>query len=208
MNNENNFNISLLTLNPKKKSNSEINNTGTTRNVDIMSNNKTDWKKSISDKLIRRIVRHRENRIDSIRMNKEEILNEIRYEEMLSDHMDDELLQLSEYFDKFVNLFESEGEYQLETMGKWNISVCPKCFYPMVFAAGRATCLNLCFQYSLPDDLINEYFTLDNFMDMIITTLKLHSKCLEVNNDVPEVLIFDDDLTVVCPKCFKEDLYS
>ena len=61
------------------------------RKMDITEKNKINWKKSVSDRLMRRIVRQRTDRVDSIRLNKEEIVNEIMYEEMIDSQIDDQV---------------------------------------------------------------------------------------------------------------------
>ena len=178
------------------------------RDMNIMEN-KSDWKKFISDRLVRRMMKQRGDRMDSIRLNKEEIINELRYEEILSDHMDDECMILSEYFDKLLVLFENDrlnpGEYLIETHKNSNVSVCPACSYPVILTATKIICLNLCYEYNLPQNLIDEEFTLDNFLDLYSKTRQAHWNCIDIYNEGVQLLVFDDDVHLVCGKCFREN---
>jgi hypothetical protein len=159
-----------------------------------------DWKKVMSDKLMRRMIDQRKWRLDSIRNSKDEILRELRFEEMLSEHFDEDSL-LSELFDKLVSLFENEmvDAYQLEVYNNKNISVCPKCSYPVILTEKRILCLNLCFEYNIPNGLINDGFTLDNFVDLVSKVYSSHANCLL--RDPPQLLEFEDDVHLVCGKC-------
>jgi hypothetical protein len=159
-----------------------------------------DWKKLMSDKLMRRMMDQRKWRLDSIRNSKDEILREIRFEEMLTEHFDEDAI-LSELFDKLVSLFENEmvDAYQMQVYNNKNISVCPRCSYPVILTEKRILCLNLCFEYCIPQNLINDGFTLDNFVDLVSKVYSSHPNCLF--NDSPQLLIFEDDVHLVCGKC-------
>lgn len=174
--------------------------------IGIMDTQK-DWKKIMSDKLMRRMIQQRRWRVDSIRNNKDEILKELRYEEILNEQFDEDYL-LSELFDKLVDLFEKEDvdSYQMEIYNNPHISVCPKCSYPVILTNKRILCLNLCFEYLISSGFINDSFTLDNFVDLISKVYSSHSGCL--NQDQPQLLIFEDDIQVVCGSCLGSNIQN
>jgi hypothetical protein len=204
---ENHFfpNSNLFHLNKSKDNNNNSNKNY--NDIPLLDNPRVgimdtqrDWKKVMSDKLMRRMIDQRKWRLDSIRNSKDEILRELRFEEMLSEHFDEDAI-LSELFDKLVSLFENEmvDAYQLEVYNNKNISVCPKCSYPVILTEKRILCLNLCFEYNIPNGLINDGFTLDNFVDLVSKVYSSHPNCLL--RDSPQLLEFEDDVHLVCGRC-------
>src|SRR5690242_19473796 len=65
-----------------------------------LTDSNNDWKKVVGDRLIKRIMKYKDQRYDLIRESKDEILKEIQYENFMHCYGDEENLLLSEYFDK------------------------------------------------------------------------------------------------------------
>lgn len=181
---------------------------------DIKTNQFTDWKKVMSDKLVKRIMRYREDRIDSIRDRKEEILNDLKDDlnmdfNNVNDYPDcnmnminsDEDMILNICFDRVLSLFEnnviSTGEYEMEMYNNENVSFCPICSYPVIYTNVKVLCLNLCFEYNIPQGIINGGFTLENFVDSFSQVYKDHKNC----SSQIELLIFEDEVNFICVKC-------
>ncbi len=182
-----------------------------TRNMDIIDKSKVDWKKNVSERLIRRMMRQREDRMDSIRLKKDEIIDEIMKDEKLDLHMDDRTYYINEIYDRYSSLLDNLGEleeFHLETFDKFHISICLNCNFPVVLCGNMATCVNLCFQHYLPENLIGRDYTMDNFVEELFSVWRKHDKCFIKNNNSPEVLIFEDNLEIVCGICFREGFYN
>lgn len=164
-----------------------------------------DWNQIVSDKLIKKISKYREERMSLIRDSKEEIINQIRHEDFMDNYCKEDSILLSEYFDKILVLFESNliGQYELEIATDRNISTCPFCFYPAIFASNKICCLNLCFDYSLSNRMINVNFSVDNFIDLLNKTYQTHKTCIKSPHDI-KVLQFEDDLNIVCGPCLQQ----
>ncbi len=186
------------------------------KNGEVQNRNKSlEWKKSMSDKLIRRMAKQRLERMDNIRMNKEEIINAMVVEE-LEENFDSPPLEvdmLSDLFEKFMNLFEnkitSDELFTYEHAMNSNLSICPFCFDIVISTPTRVVCLSLCFQFNIPHNLLGEHFTLDNFMDLFHQTVKAHMNCF-IKPDCRDfsLLIFDNDINFACVKCLQqEELY-
>ena len=178
------------------------------RNVDLTLNKISDWKKVVADRVVRRINERRENRFDSILSSKKEILDEIKHENLITGYCEADNLELSDYFDKILTLFESDKiisrEYELEVCLNSNISVCPICSYPVILASNKVICMNLCFEYFVNSNIFNQNFTLDNFVDLYAETYRNHRHCLNFVNF--EMLYFESEVSLICGKCFKESL--
>lgn len=177
-----------------------------TKMRDIMENKNKNWQKIVSDRLVKRIMKYREDRIDNIRLNKEEIINEFRIDSMIDDYNEDILL--SEYFDKILSLFEnktiSDGEYELELGNNSNISFCPLCFYPVISTNKKVICLQLCFEFSIPKEAFSFDFTLENLMDLFHRTLKEHMVC----HSPISVINVENEVNLVCEKCFINEYFN
>jgi hypothetical protein len=178
------------------------------RNMDIMDRGKVEWKKNVSERLIRRMMKQREDRMNSIRLKKEEIINELLYDQHLDLHLDEKTYFLLEIYDKYESLLENLEEYHLETFDKWHISTCLNCSYPVVLCGNMATCVNLCFQHYLPENLISRDYSMDNFVEELFRVWRKHDKCFIRNNSAPEVLIFEDNVEIVCGYCFKQGTFD
>jgi hypothetical protein len=178
---------------------------------DLSVSSANDWKKMVSDKLVKRISKHREDRMDSVRLHKGRILEEIVYENAINDHCEEDNLILSDYFDKILSLFEQDKistcEYEYELCRDSNISVCPFCSYPAILNKNKVLCLNLCFEYNLNQGYIHDNFNFDNFIDLLASTYKEHRHCFSYDNRF-DILYFEESLQIVCLKCFSECLYN
>jgi hypothetical protein len=201
--------IKITNLNNNTNLYNEALNNDSVRNMNIIEN-KTSWKKCVSDKLVRRMMRYREDRIDNLRLNKEDILNEVRYEEMIVEMNDQESQILSDYFDRVKYLIDNNsfttGEYELEFHKNSLISICPICSYPVILTTKKILCLNLCFEFIVHNNFINENFSLDNFVDILGRTYREHQNCFRYGKYNFQLLIFDDNFNIVCEKCFYEYL--
>lgn len=211
----NSFNYNTF---PFQSQNGHINKTSTPPNNQLydqsvvrdmnICDNKTDWKKVVSDRLVRRMMKYREERIDRVRLNKNEIINEVMNDEMLEEGFDEEGMLLSVYFDRVLSLFEeSEEEYQMEVSQDSNVSVCPMCYYPVIKTSKKILCLNLCYEYEIPPFMFHSGFTLDNFIDILGRTYQDHRQCLIKSGERLEIIMFEDDAHIICGKCFKDKLY-
>ena len=173
-----------------------------------LQNSNSDWKKVVSDRLVSRIMKYREQRVDFIRVNKDEILKDIQYDQVMDYYGDEDNLMMSEYFDKILQLFENQvispGEYEIELGCNSNISTCPLCYYPVILTSRKILCSNLCFQYDIPNNIINADFSLDNFVDLLGRACNEHKACINTSNATMELLIFEDDANIVCSKCLNE----
>lgn len=184
-------------------------NMGEIQNRQIKSH---DWKKSMSDKLMRRIGKQRQLRMDNIRMNKEEIIQAMLVEENEENFETPpiEVDMLSDLFEKFMNLFEnkiiSDNDFTYELEVNSNLSICPLCYDIVISTPNKVVCLSLCFQFNIPENLLGEYFTLDNFIDLFNQTLKSHKNCfVEPNCRDISLLIFENDINFICVKCLKQE---
>ena len=177
------------------------------RNTDLTSNKISDWKKIVADRVVRRINERRENRFDSILSSKKEILEEIKHENLINGYCHADNLELSDYFDKILTMFESDKiisrEYELEVCLNSNISVCPICSYPVILASNKVICMNLCFEYFINSNFFNQNFTLDNFVDLYAEIYRNHKHC--INFAKFEMLFFENEVSLICGKCFKEN---
>lgn len=178
-----------------------------TRNI-FDSSDKINWKKTVADKLVQRITRHRERRMDDIRMNKPEIISEVHYEEMLTDNIDEENLLMSDFYNRLFRIWENANgpneEYEIE-LNSESVSICPICSYPVVYLMKKIICLNLCFEYVLPSGSINSNFTLDNFVDIYRRTYRDHELCMRESKYKLGLLFLNDDaecdVSIYCEKC-------
>jgi hypothetical protein len=181
------------------------------RNTDLTANPFSNWKKVFADKVVRRFNDRRESRIDSIIFSKQEILEEIKHENLINGYCLEDNLILEEYFDKLLFLFESDKvnsrEYELEVCLNSNISVCPFCSYPVVLIANKVICMNLCFEYIVNPIIFNENFSLDNFVDLLADTYRNHKNCINSFLFTKfELLFFENEVSFICGRCFKESL--
>lgn len=171
---------------------------------DIKQSNTKDWKKLMSNRLVDRIMKYREQRIDDIREKKFEILKGLKQEDDLDFCMEEDGL-MSEFFDRILMLFEdrmigdsSSLEYTAEVGNNTNISFCCHCGYPVVLVGNRVACMNFCFELNIDPHTFNENFTLDNLMDIYSHTYRSHKQCGSSLN----LLVFENDISFVCSKCF------
>ena len=150
----------------------------TIRNTDISINKISCWKKVFADKVAKRIQERRESRFESILYSKNEIIEDMKYDNIINCYCEQDNLVLSEYFDKILALFESDKinsrEYELEVCMNSNISVCPICSYPVILTSNKVICMNLCIEYFVNSNIFNENFSLDNFIDLLAETYKNH----------------------------------
>lgn len=173
---------------------------------DIKMSSSSNWKANMSERLVNRIMRYREQRIDEVRSKKFEILQDLQQEkndEKIDVGMED-YSGMSDLFDAIINIFESQeinSKPSPEYYGKIDInpdiSFCPHCFYPVMLVGNHILCLNSCFQFSISPDTFDENFTLNNFMDIYNHTYKAHKYC----NSQLNLVVFVDDLSFVCDKC-------
>jgi hypothetical protein len=169
------------------------------------------WKKAVSEKIVNRILKSRESRIGSIRLKKAEILNEVKGE-LVKDCFGNLIMTdnnfeataedtiLSEYINKVVDLFENEDfrpQFEFEMHSTDFLSTCPICFSPVIWSGKAVICTNLCFEYKIPNWVINKDFTLDNFLDVFNRIRLEHISC----NDTIEIIEFDGTFEFVCSKC-------
>jgi hypothetical protein len=128
---------------------------------------------------------------------------QVYYDKFVSSEED---LLLSEYFDRWQDLCENEDinsdEYEYELFKDRNISICPKCYFPVMHTKSRILCLNTCFEFITPENFINDNFTVDNFVDLYTRILRYHGEC----RSPVQVLVFEDDVSLACSKCLNEDL--
>jgi hypothetical protein len=183
------------------------------RNTDLTSNKISNWKKVFTDKVVRRINDRRESRLDSIVFSKQEILEEIKHENLINGYCEEDNLILADYFDKILALFESDKvnsrEYELEVCLNSNISVCPFCSYPVILSSNKVICMNLCFEYYVNPIIFNENFSLDNFVDLLTETYKNHKNCLNSFQYAKfELLYFENEVSFICGSCFKKSLIN
>jgi hypothetical protein len=171
----------------------------------ITNSSNKDYKKIISDKLVKRIIQYRENRIDSLRNRKEEIVDSVRQDLHSQDINIDctEELLMSEYFDYILHLFESDeldNRYNLDTLTYFeNISICPHCHSAVFAYDNSVVCINKCLKFNLQEGSISDEFTLDNFLDLYKSWYNNHQYCggkVELFQiDALETILF------VCSKC-------
>jgi hypothetical protein len=164
-----------------------------------------DYKKMISDKLVKRIIQSRENRIDSIRNRKEEIVESVKKD--LHDECDINIdysqeLLMSEYFDYILNLFENDdldNRYNLDTLTYFeNITICPHCHSAIFYYENNIVCVNQCLGYKLLEGTIGDEFTLDNFIDLYKGCVNSHLMC----GVKPEMIQIDrNNLFFICTRC-------
>src|SRR5689334_12567903 len=98
----------------------------------IKSNPNKDYKKLCNEKIANRILKNRENRMDTLRSQKQAIMSDI-FNELTEDIDISEQLLISEYFDYIITLFEDVDDSDtkrivdiLDTCD--NIRMCPICF--------------------------------------------------------------------------------
>ncbi len=208
-NNQNNFNNKTSPYNDNdiEMTNSNI------RNMNMQSNQveKTNWKKAVSDKLVRRIMSNRENRINYIRFNNPEISNELWYDEMISDNTcDQENAIFSYYYNQLEQINKSNlniGNIDIESVIGYdpNISICPICNDPVISSSHKIICLNLCFEFNIRPGILSDEFTIDNFIDMYKSAIKNHQKCMKAGsgsmNSHLQLIELDDGVNFLCVNC-------
>lgn len=166
----------------------------------IQSTIRKDWKRTMSDKLIKRINKFRERRIDDFRNKKIEIFNELNesleeYNQEIAEHT--ELLHI--YYEKLISIFdlENKDKFNLEIGDAENISYCPYCSYPVVQIYNKVLCLNLCFDFTISDKIENFNFT--NFLDVYRNYYNIHKDCYGII-DISEI---DNDIFLRCKQCYE-----
>lgn len=209
---DNNDNHNNLNIFSNYENITNINNNNLIRNTDLSFNKISSWKKVFADKVAKRINERRESRFESILYSKKEIIEEIKHDNIINGYCDEDNLILSDYFDKILTLFESDkiksSEYELEVCLNSNISACPVCSYPVVYTSNKVICMNLCFEYIVNSNVFRENFSLDNFIDLLAETYKHHKYCLNsIHFHKFELLLFENEVSFMCGKCFKEGLY-
>lgn len=159
---------------------------------------KKDWKKAMSDKLIRRINKYREQRIDDLRNKKLDVFKELsesleEYNSEIAEHT--ELLQI--YYEKLISIFNLEDKEKfVEEIGDAeNISYCFYCSYPVVQINNKILCLKLCFDFTISDNIKN--FNFVNFLDVYRNYYYIHKDC----NGIIDILEFDNDIIFRCKQC-------
>jgi hypothetical protein len=162
-----------------------------------------DYKKMISDKLVKRIIEYRENRIDSLRNRKEEIMNSVKKDIYQEYNVDcSEELLVSEYFDYILNLFENDdmdNRYKLDTLTYFeNITICPHCHNAVFYYENKVCCINQCLGYKLLESTISLDFTLDNFMDIYKGCYNEHLMC---GGRLELVQLENGHLLFICTSC-------
>ncbi len=159
-----------------------------------------NWRKSVSDRLVERIAKHREERIDNIRERKLEILNSLKedFGEIENN------VYLSDYFDYILSniessVYDTSNYKQIEDFLNFqNINLCPICHNPVFCYNDQIYCFFRCFYYKLEKGTINEDFTLQNFLDVFRRAFEAHFKC----ESVLEVLNFGTHVDFMCDRCF------
>lgn len=120
---------------------------------------------------------------------------------------ENDILILSEYFDKILELFEkgafNSAEYEMVFCDS-SISFCPQCCYPVIVTSKKVLCMDLCFEFLIPDNLFNNNFTLDNFIDILYNTYTKHINCVKGQINEISLFLFEGKLCFECNKCFSE----
>ena len=169
----------------------------------IKQNPNINWKKSVSDKLLNRVLKCREERLDNLREKKLEILSSLKTE--YSDIEYD--VFLSDYFDYILTIIEKSQD-ELYTNGvsdieillhSENINLCPICHFPVFCINDEVYCFYKCFYYKLRPGVLNENFTIENLLDNFIRVYKKHIGC---KSNLELLDIYLDELDFVCSKCF------
>jgi hypothetical protein len=172
----------------------------------VKQNPNKDYKKLLSDRLVQKMMTFREERLESLRNKKNEIIDSLKLE-MMGDDLDflAKEAEMSNYFDYILSLFENyENEdclYNINTLTYNNkISICPVCHNAVFYYNNRVSCINGCIRFDLPEGAINSYFTLENFIDLYRGSLNQHSAhCLE--KIYPVYMDLLGQFMFVCPNC-------
>jgi len=111
--------------------------------------------------------------------------------------IDDYIKLIKELYQDKINYFN-----YIAQRGFYNFSTCPFCGEPAFYIIERVSCINKCFITSVADDVFDQNYTLDNFMEQY---KEYYSKHLNCKDDLMTLYVDKDSKCAefLCYKCEK-----
>ena len=164
-------------------------------NSNYYNNEDEDYLKKMKEEKYKEIIKsQKKNRFIKIYKNKIKENNSINNNNV-EVFFDDYIKLIKELYQDKINYFN-----YISQMGFFNFSTCPFCGEPAFFIIERVLCINKCFITSVADDVFDEDYTLDNFIEQY---KEYYSKHLNCKDDLMTLYIDKESKCAefLCNKC-------